>query len=70
MTAIATIKHNDSRHTDRVTLYVVGGSPWVWAQAEGEEPYETDVAVDGIESAWSGPEWDLQIDEDAYQSVL
>jgi hypothetical protein len=37
--------------------------PNVWAAAEGEEPYRTDVDVDRLESAWSGPQWDLRLIE-------
>jgi len=60
--AVATIAHND-QDGKRVTLYTRSGDQNVWAAAEGEEPYRTDVDVDRLESAWSGPQWDLRLIE-------
>lgn len=60
MQAIATIKHNDPSRTDRVTLYRADDSNLVYAAADDETPYETDVTIDHISDAWGGPEWDLQ----------
>jgi len=51
--AVATIAHND-QDGKRVTLYTRSGDQNVWAAAEGEEPYRTDVDVDRLESAWYG----------------
>lgn len=59
--AVATIRHNDSDAIEdrRVTLYTVEGDELVWAAAEGEEPYRTDVKVAQMHQAWAGRAWDL-----------
>lgn len=62
MTAIGTICHSDHDPAEgiRVTLYRVDGSDCVWAAAEGEEPYRTDVPLGRELQAWHGPQWDYQ----------
>src|SRR5690606_34462004 len=60
-TRIGTIKHNERE--DRVSLYRVEGDPNVWAAADDEEPYRTDVPLDGVGTAWGDPVWDLQLDD-------
>lgn len=61
MTPVATIRHNDTERTDRVTLYTREDSRYVWAAAADEEPYKTDVRREDIDDAWgSQPVWDLQ----------
>lgn len=59
MTIIGTIKH--SWRTDlRVTLYA-GADGMVWAGDDTGGKYATDVPLDRVATAWSGPEWDLEL---------
>lgn len=62
MTPIGTICHSDHKPSDgvRVTLYMVDGDTNVWASAEGETPYRTDVPVGRESQAWHGPDWDYR----------
>ena len=59
MKKIASIRHNDGDSAGRVALYQ-GPDGYVWAAAEAEAVYRTDVLLAGISLAWSGPAWDLQ----------
>lgn len=62
MTTIGSICHSDHDPSEgvRVTLYRVAGDDRVWAAADNEEPYPTDVNVGRESQAWHGPQWDYQ----------